>query len=542
MSKVAVDKWQSLGFKRKPFIDLSRVNPFLTAKQRQQLKLLEELVREGGHLLLLLGVSGVGKTTFLNALKKNIALPSTEATIGLCEMQGDHGVSIAMIKGLLAKHLAIEDTGDTFLSTLRARLAQLAQSNQRFLLVIDDAHDLPAETVRFILDVVSELDETEHSLSILLAGRLQLEHLCVNSANVNTDWNTGSSFTIILQPLGEEDVINYIKHGLRQAGYRGVMPFTKTQWVELSRDSKGILARLMVMAVDILETKRRGIASHNPMIPRLSKKVRTALGRSDESAAQPARDASRNTKIGKGHKTSIAAVFSMVLLSVGWWFYLEGPPPTAIDVSQGKVVSVEKEGPWVKTVVKFDGNVRRVDATAPITPVINAAPIITAVVNATPVVNDKPITTPIANDMSMAIAAAQPAVVTVPAGVVVKPQKKSVPVPVVAQKKVTPAAHFKAQGYTIQIAGGTDLTTVQKTVCQLWTQQAKSRCVGVPNNLHYIHTLKNDQDWYIATLGQYNSSAEARTQLQQLPARVQKNTPWVRAFAQIPSLTVVASK
>lgn len=70
MSKV-VDKWQALGFKRKPFIDSEAcTNPFLTIKQRQQLKLLEELVREGGHLLLLLGVSGVGKTTFLNTLKK----------------------------------------------------------------------------------------------------------------------------------------------------------------------------------------------------------------------------------------------------------------------------------------------------------------------------------------------------------------------------------------------------------------------------------------------------------------------------------------
>lgn len=79
-------------------------------------------------------------------------------------MQGDHGVTIAMIKGLLAKHLALDDSGDNFMSTLRSRLVQLAQSNQRFLLIIDDAHELPAETVRFILDVVSELEEAEHSL------------------------------------------------------------------------------------------------------------------------------------------------------------------------------------------------------------------------------------------------------------------------------------------------------------------------------------------------------------------------------------------
>ena len=578
MSKV-VDKWQALGFKRKPFIDLSRTNPFLTAKQRQQLKLLEELVREGGHLLLLLGVSGVGKTTFLNALKKNVALPGSEATIGLCEMQGDHGVTVAMIKGLLAKHLALDDSADNFMSNLRPRLVQLAQSNQRFLLIIDDAHELPAETVRFILDVVSELEEAEHSLSILLAGRLQLEHLCVNSANVNTDWNTGSSFTVILQPLDEEEVINYIKHGLRQAGYRGVMPFSKAQLIELSHDSKGILARLVVMAVDILEKKRRGVAPKRQILPQFVKKVQATLRPTEEPVtARTPRSNTQRDKMDiaenrsvkedyekKGYKGLIASALAIALFGMGWWIYLGDPTPTAVDVSKGEVISVEKDGQWVKTVVKPAVNNTAV-AAASVTPVVNAdvvapsvIPVVTTTVApatpavattvaaaATPVVKDVPITTPIANDMPaieapVAVANAEPAVSTMPA-VAAKPQNKNNPAPVAVQKKATPAAPFKAQGYTIQIAGGTDLTSVQKTVCQLWTQQAKPHCSGLPANLHYIHTLKDNQDWYIAALGQYNSSAEAQTQLKQLPATVQKNTPWVRSFAQIPSLTGVAAK
>jgi type II secretory pathway predicted ATPase ExeA/septal ring-binding cell division protein DamX len=596
MSKV-VDTWQALGFKRKPFIDLSRTNPFLTAKQRQQLKLLEELVREGGHLLLLLGVSGVGKTTFLNTLKKNIALPSDKATIGLCEMQGDQGVTVAMIKGLLAKHLALSDNDDNFMSILRPRLAQLAQSNQRFLLIIDDAHELPAETVRFILDIVSELDEAEQSLSILLAGRLQLEHLCVNSASVNTDWNTGSSFTVILQPLREEEVINYIKHGLRQAGYRGVMPFSKAQLIELSHDSKGILARLVVMAVDILETKRRGVAAHRQIMPQLVKKLKATLWPAKEPITTHApRNTIQRTKMDiaenrnvkednekKGYKGLIASALAIALFGIGWWVYLGDPTPTAVDVSKGEVISVEKDGQWIKTVVK--PAVNTTVAATPVAPVVNAevvAPSVTPVGNtvvaatsATPIANtavpvtsvanttvavapvkDVPITTPIANDTPaieapVAVANAAPVVNVAPVAksapvatpaVAVKPQKKTDPAPVVVQKKTTPAAPFKTQGYTIQIAGSTDLTALQKTVCQLWTQQAKPHCSGLPANLHYIHTMKDNQDWYIATLGQYNSSSEAHVQLKQLPANVQKNTPWVRTFAQIPNLTVVAAK
>ena len=117
MPRTSEDKWQALGFKRKPFIDLARHKPFLTVKQRQQLTLLEELVQEGGHLLLLLGVSGVGKTTFLHIFKKNMQQPKVGSAMGICELQGDIGVNVAMVKTVLAKHLAITDAvhTDTFI-------------------------------------------------------------------------------------------------------------------------------------------------------------------------------------------------------------------------------------------------------------------------------------------------------------------------------------------------------------------------------------------------------------------------------------------
>ncbi|MBY0378726.1 MAG: AAA family ATPase [Gammaproteobacteria bacterium] len=563
MSKVAIDKWQSLGFKRKPFIDLSRTKPFLTSKQRQQLTLLEELVRDGGHLLLLLGVSGVGKTTFLNTFKKNMAQPAQQAVIGLCEMQGDGGVNIAMVKALLAKHLAITDGihADTFMQSLKARLAQMAQSNERFLLIVDDAHHLPAETVRFMLDLMSDLDETAHSLNILLAGRMQLEHLFASSGA--SDWGTGSSLTLVLEPLNEEEVLNYIKHGLRQAGYKGTMPFSKSQIIELSINSKGILARLVVMAVGILETKGRDKGPSSWAI---------------------------------SPKALWASVALVALVAVGTIaHYASAPEPTVAAGDDTKVVTVEKQGAWVKTITRpVDTAANDIapkitivdDTSAPRPQTVSNTTVAAAVV---PVAN----TTPIANDNSAAtkavtVAAVSPKVVTANAPISnarsVNPQiaqttpvvPRDVPImtpipndnelrsqskPVQAapvapkapsskaavspDKVITPSkasankTAFKAQGYTIQIAGGYDLKLLQKTVCQLWTAKATSSCSVLPDNLHYIRTLKDDKDWYIATLGQYNSSAEAAKQLQQLPVSVQKNTPWARAFAQIPNATVV---
>lgn len=616
MSKVVADKWQTLGFKRKPFIDLSRTKPFLTSKQRQQLTLLEELVREGGHLLLLLGVSGVGKSTFLNVFKKNLALPTPQqAVIGLCEMQGDVSVNTLMIKGLLAKHLAITDGvhTDTFMQSLKARLTQMAQSNERFLLIIDDAHHLPAETVRFILDLMSDLDETAHSLNILLAGRMQLEHLFASSGA--SDWSTGSSFTLVLEPLNEAEIGNYIKHGLRQAGYKGVMPFSKSQFVDLSVNSKGILARLVVMAVDILETKARDKAPQRSwVIP---------------------------------HKAAWITACAMAIVGVGLIWNLSSPTPTTIPSDDTKVVTVEKQGAWVKTITKpvdtaandiapkiqiqDDTSVPSqpqtlgtVPVTKEITPAVsvanttlvtknssavasiantasvtknssavpsmantnsvtennaevapvtnntilasnsvtntqkvNAAPttskgvaINTPLVNESPVATqtappttamsqDVPIMTHIPNDNELR-SSAEPVKA---APVAPKTPSSKTPVsPDNAAPAKTSAAKtaFKAQGYTIQVAGGYDLKTLQKTVCQLWTAKSVANCrSALPTNLYYLRTLKDDKDWYIATVGQYANSAEAAKQLHQLPPSVQKNTPWARSFAQIPNATVV---
>ncbi len=573
MSK-RIDRWHSLGFKRKPFIDLGRTNPFLTAKQQQQLTLLEELVREGGHLLLLLGVSGVGKTTFLNAFKKNIEQSSQNTVIGLCEIQGDPSLHITVIKSLLAKHLSIKDDiqSDIFMSSLKTRVEQMVQSKGRFLLIVDDAHYLPAETIRFMLDLMSEWDDSAHGLNILLAGRLQLEHLLTSS-----DWSTNSSFTMVLEPLNEEEVLNYIRHGLRQAGYKGTMPFSKGQIAELSVYSKGILARLLVMAVDILETKGRKTKMPTWKFP---------------------------SKAVWGTFASVA----LVAIGMMGYYSLSTPVPAALPSNDKTQVTVEKEGGWVKTVTKpVDVNasdiapkiqvisetpvtvqptakdmpissplssavipkpvpdrviaqvltpnpvVAQVTTPSPsvvnqsvpvktiaktqvskITAVVKPAPIDTKVVtkvaatSMTSAPKDILITTPIANDDELAstktLATVNP---------IVSP-------PVLSSSKVpAPKLSFEAKGYTIQIAGSYDIASVKKTVCQLWTGKASVNCSESPSNLHYLRTLRDGKVWYIATFGQYATSKEASQQLHQLPLSVQKNTPWARSFEQIPDLTVV---
>lgn len=579
MSK-GIDRWQSLGFKRKPFIDLSRTKPFLTAKQQQQLTLLEELVREGGHFLLLLGVSGVGKTTFLNAFKKNIDQSSQDTVIGLCEIQGDPSIHVTVIKSLLAKHLSLKEDiqSDTFLSSLKTRLEQMAQSKGRFLLIVDDAHYLPPETIRFLLDLMSEWDDTAHSLNILLAGRLQLEHLLTSS-----DWSTNSSFTMVLEPLNEEEVLNYIKHGLRQAGYKGTMPFSKGQINELSVHSKGILARLLVMAVDILETKGRKTKAPAWKLP--SKAVWGTL----------------------------ASVALVAIGAVGY-YSTSTPAPTVLPSNDKTQVTVEKAGGWVKTVTKpIDVNASDIapkikvmsdtpvaaESTAPSSAPLSSAviakpipdPVTAQVVTPNPVVaqatalspsvpnqpvsektvsktkvlkttavtkpapieakavskpvsidtkgvvaaksipplpKDVLITTPIPNDNELSPATKTVATVNA----------SSAPVPT-ASKTSAPKSPFEAKGYTIQIAGGYDIASVKKTVCQLWIGKSSATCAGLPSNVHYLRTLREGKVWYIATLGQYATSTEASQQLHQLPSSVQKNTPWTRSLEQIPEVTVV---
>lgn len=533
MPRTSEDKWQALGFKRKPFIDLARHKPFLTVKQRQQLTLLEELVQEGGHLLLLLGVSGVGKTTFLHIFKKNMQQPKVGSAMGICELQGDIGVNVAMVKTVLAKHLAITDAvhTDTFIQSLQTRLAQLAERKERFLLIIDDAHELPVETVRFLLDLMAELEQTNHTLSILLAGRMQLEYVFASS--VTSDLGTGSSLTIALEPYTEEEVVHYIKYGLRQAGYRGVMPFSKMQLIELARESKGIVARLLVMAVDLLETKRR--------------------------VASPSRFNIINKKA-----LIVVSVIVVAIAAVALWPHHE---ESSSSIVSDQVVSVEQQGAWVKTVTKpniaaeddspvvdtendtveDDAVVTdNVNATSNVTEINSAATVNSSVVTAnTPATQTEQSNNAIAVSNKMQVTPQTRSTQTAAVKTTQKPLRTTQKTPAKPATKTVPTkapqsiATSSMQGYAVQIAAGSELQALQQTVCQLWTSEASVHCSDVPDNLHYIATVRNAAPWYIATLGPYADAASAHTALTQLPDSVQKHTPWVRPIAGIQELKLI---
>ncbi len=519
MSSNDQQKWEALGFKRKPFIDLGQKAPFVTVKREKQLCLLEELAQEGGHVLLLMGVSGVGKTCFLQILKKRLKTnvsADDSVTIGLGEIHGHAALDLNIIKISLCKYLGLEqnEPGFNFDDSLRLRLKQLHQRQEHFLLLIDDAHELAPEILHTLTNWVNGLDAAEQALSILFCGRMQLEHFFSSASTEQTwagdqDWGTGSSFTLILEPLNTEEVEAYLKHGLRQGGYKGTAPFSKSELAELCRESQGILARLLVMTVDKLERKWR--------------------------QSQPPKKWLKHPKMALG---AVATVLILGMLAVQ--FFTVKPTARPVLADNDRVLQVQDQGPWVRTVIQTpsDAEASEADDTAVGTE-LQDSPEPTVAEETTSAFT--PHQTVVVEEKVKPL----PAKITVAAQNTVAPVLSKMTIPskvamsTVPAQTATAANVFKAQGYTLQIAGGYDFAQLQHTVCQMWGAGQSQACVNLPKDLHYIKTLRDNKAWYIAALGQYDNRAQANTVLHDLPESLLAQHPWVRPLTDLTQASVV---
>ena len=77
--------------------------------------------------------------------------------------------------------------------------------------------------------------------------------------------------------------------------------------------------------------------------------------------------------------------------------------------------------------------------------------------------------------------------------------------------------------YTLQLAAGTDKKAIQAFIKR---HNLKGKAV-------FFHRLRDGKDWYILVYGSYSGYSAAKQAIKQLPAAVQKVSPWLRRFSAI---------
>lgn len=200
-------------------------------------------VQQGEGIVKVTGEVGSGKTMLcrmlLESLPDNVeiiflsvpSLKREEIVQALCIELG------LDIKGQAAYQL---------LTALQEKLVDLYADNQRVLVLIDEAHAMPLESLEQIR-LLSNLENSDHKLlQIILFGQPELDdHLRLPHMRQLKERITHS---FQLNPLEKAEVGPYLAHRLENAGYQGPVLFSD-KCIKLMTDaSEGLTRRINIIA------------------------------------------------------------------------------------------------------------------------------------------------------------------------------------------------------------------------------------------------------------------------------------------------------
>ena len=129
---------------------------------------------------------------------------------------------------------------------LQERLLELHGSGQRVVVMIDEAHAMPLETLEEIR-LLSNLETNQHKLlHIVLFGQPELDER-LNQQNMR-QLRERITHNFTLEPLHHNDIGSYLMFRLRAAGYRGPDIFTAEAVQHINNVSQGLTRRINILA------------------------------------------------------------------------------------------------------------------------------------------------------------------------------------------------------------------------------------------------------------------------------------------------------
>ena len=152
-------------------------------------------------------------------------------------------------------HAIAEDIGLNFPPTTRVAtvirqlqeiLIQLYSEGKRVLLLVDEAHAMPLESLEEIR-LLSNLESNRHKLlQIILFGQQELD-LTLNESNMR-QLRERITQQFALTPLNYQHIGEYINFRLQAAGYRGLPLFENNALQLITKASYGLARRVNILA------------------------------------------------------------------------------------------------------------------------------------------------------------------------------------------------------------------------------------------------------------------------------------------------------
>jgi type II secretory pathway predicted ATPase ExeA len=217
------------------------------------------------------GEIGSGKTMLCRVLMER--LPDEVETVFLANPSYSRNEILQAIAEELGLPAA-SDPAAPALRELQAKLIELYAGGKRVVVMIDEAHAMPDDTLEQVR-LLSNLESSRHKLlQIVLFGQPELdESLAKPTMRQLKDRITHSFRT---RPLAPDEVAKYVAFRMRTAGYKGPDLFSAAAIAAIARASGGLTRRINVLCDKALLAAFAG--NTHAVTPR---EVRSAVADSD---------------------------------------------------------------------------------------------------------------------------------------------------------------------------------------------------------------------------------------------------------------------
>jgi len=267
------------GLTEPPFRITPHTDFFFAGANRGSLleALLYALIHDEG-IIKVSGEVGSGKTMLCRMLMER--LPASVALVYLA----NPSLSRQDILWAIADELGLQLTGETrhnqLLRALQNRLVELYGAGRRVIVLVDEAHAMPIESLEEIR-LLSNLESSRHKLmQLVLFGQPELDVVLARPDMRQLRERITHHFT--LEPLVCEDVGRYLDFRMRAAGYKGPEIFSPRAVRAIADASLGLTRRINILADKSLLAAFA--AGRHQVTPR---EVHSAIADSAFAAAMP---------------------------------------------------------------------------------------------------------------------------------------------------------------------------------------------------------------------------------------------------------------
>lgn len=235
---------EHFGLREAPFRIMPHTEFFFSGAHRgSTLEALIYAITHDEGIVKVSGEVGSGKTMLCRMLLTR--LPKHIKTVYLTNpsLQRDE------ILYALAEELEIalpEGRPHLLLRTLQEELLEIHASGCRIVVMLDEAHAMPSETLEEIR-LLSNLESSQHKLMhIVLFGQPELDQRLAEKSMRQLKERITHNFA--LEPLNRNEIAHYLMFRMRAAGYRGPDIFTPNAVRLIHQASEGLTRRINILA------------------------------------------------------------------------------------------------------------------------------------------------------------------------------------------------------------------------------------------------------------------------------------------------------